>query len=133
MNNPSIESNQPQSNRESDRALGVMNLIIVGLISIGLTILLLGAYDHYRYHPIITVDVGLIMQKKLDAEQKKIINSPAGSIDKASMLRLSQQWASQLANEVSRLSRDYNAIVLVRPAVVEGGIDMTAQVMSALK
>jgi hypothetical protein len=129
MNNRPIESNQPQS----DRALGVMNLITVGLVSIGLTILLLGAYDHYRYHPIITVDVELIMQNKLDAERKKIINSPVGSIDRESMLKLSQQWASQLANEVSRLSRDYNAIVLVRPAVVEGGIDMTAQVMSALK
>ena len=117
----------------SDRPLGLMNLMTVGLISIGLSVLLIGAYDHYRYRPIITVDVERIMQTKLDAEQKRIMNSPAGSIDNQAMVRMSKQWATQLSNEVSRITREYNAIVLVRPAVVEGGIDMTGQVMNALQ
>jgi hypothetical protein len=125
-----------QNRTPSAPALGGMNLIIVGLLSTVLSILLLSIYDHYRYRPIMTVDVEQIMQNKMQAEQKKIMDSPAGSFDKERMIKLSQQWASQLADEVARLSRDYNAIVLVRPAVVEGGIDMTAQVaqvMSVLK
>ena len=129
MNNTHSDIKRPAKNTDT----GYLNLVAASLISIVLTIALLAAYDHYRYHPVMTVDVELIMQKKLESEQKKIINNASGTFDKEAALRLSQQWASQLANEVSRLSRDYNAIVLVRPAVVEGGIDMTAQVMSALQ
>ena len=84
-------------------------------------------YDRIRYQPIMTIDVEKIMQAKMTQLQTQNTG-----IEQDEMIRLSKQWAQQLGNEVAQLSTKYNAIVLARPAVVEGSIDMTQQIMIKL-
>jgi len=110
-----------------------MNLLVMCSLAMAVSILTLTLYDHFRYQPIMTVDVELIMQNKLNQLQASLSNNPSSSLDKEAMLKLSQQWATQLADEVSRLSSEYHAIVLTRPAVIEGSIDMTQQIMNRIK
>jgi hypothetical protein len=95
---------------------------------IGISAVSLLVYDRIRYHPLVTVDVEKIMQQKMAQLQ-----TPGAQIEQDEMIRLSRQWAQQLASEVSHLTTQYNAIVLVRPAVIEGAIDMTQQVMNNLE
>lgn len=102
-------------------------------VMLAMMILLLGLYDHYRYRPVMTVDVDLIMQNKMNALQKQLSASPDGTFSKEDMLNQSRTWATELADQVKTLSTEYNALVLVRPAVVEGAIDMTGTVMNNLK
>lgn len=102
----------------------LLSLFILMLI---VSVLSLTIYDRYRYRPIMTVDIEAIMQSKLNQLRNQDTN-----IDKDRMVQLSQNWAASLANEVALLSTDYNAIVLVRPAVIEGSIDMTSHVMRRL-
>ena len=116
-----------------NRPLSKTNLLVVCFLATAISILTLALYDHFRYQPIMTVDVELIMQNKLNQLHDRFTNNPSGSLDKEAMLKLSQQWAAQLADEVSRLSREYHAIVLTRPAVIEGSIDMTQQIMNRIK
>jgi len=116
-----------------NRPLSKMNLLVMCSLAMAVSILTLTLYDHFRYQPIMTVDVELIMQNKLNQLQASLSNNPSSSLDKEAMLKLSQQWATQLADEVSRLSSEYHAIVLTRPAVIEGSIDMTQQIMNRIK
>lgn len=102
----------------------ILSLVILMLI---VTALSLTIYDRYRYRPVMTVDVEAIMQNKLNQLQKQNLE-----INKDQMVRISQEWARQLADEVEMLSAEYNAIVLVRPAVINGSIDMTTQIMNRL-
>jgi hypothetical protein len=97
------------------------------VLMIGISVLSLMVYDRIRYHPLVTVDVEKIMQQKMTQLQTQGVQ-----IEQDEMIRLSRQWAQQLASEVSRLAIEYDAIVLVRPAVIEGSIDMTQQVMNNL-
>jgi|SaaInlV_110m_DNA_1040235.scaffolds.fasta_scaffold02056_5 hypothetical protein len=98
------------------------------VLMIGISAVSLLVYDRIRYHPLVTVDVEKIMQQKMAQLQ-----TPGAQIEQDEMIRLSRQWAQQLASEVSHLTTQYNAIVLVRPAVIEGAIDMTQQVMNNLE
>lgn len=104
-----------------------VNLISLVILMIMVSALSITVYDRFRYRPIMTVDIDSIMQKKLDQLQNQNLD-----IDKERMVQLSQAWAQSMANEVELLSTDYNAIVLVRPAVIQGSIDMTSHVMSRL-
>ncbi len=116
-----------------NRPFNTINVLVVCILAMAVSSLTLALYDHFRYQPIMTVDVELIMQNKLNQLQDRFTSHPSGSLDKAVMLKLSQQWATQLADEVSRLSREYHAVVLTRPAVIEGSIDMTQQIMIRIK
>ncbi len=99
--------------------------LVVLMIAISAVSLML--YDRMRYQPIMTIDVEKIMQQKLSQLQNQNTSIPQDE-----MIRLSNQWAQQLSHEVTELSKKYNAIVLARPAVVEGSIDMTQQIMNKL-
>ena len=92
-----------------------------------ITILSLAIYDRLRYRPIMTVDIEAILQHKLDQLQQQ--NS---GLKQDEMVQLSQQWAQQLASEVATLTTEYNAVVLVRPAVIQGSIDMTIPLLNRL-
>ncbi len=102
----------------------ILSLVILMLIVTALSLII---YDRYRYRPVMTVDVEAIMQNKLNQLQNQNLE-----INKDQMVRISQDWARQLADEVEMLSAEYNAIVLVRPAVINGSIDMTTQIMNKL-
>ena len=92
-----------------------------------ITVLSLVIYDRLRYRPIMTVDIEAILQHKLDQLQQQ--NS---GVNQDEMVQLSQQWAQQLASEVATLTTEYNAVVLVRPAVIQGSIDMTGPLLTRL-
>ena len=101
-------------------------LLTISLMS-AISLLSLLGYDTYRYQPIMTVDVETIMQKKMNQ-----IQAQPEKMGNKELINLSKQWAQQLASEVAGLSTQYNAVVLVRPAVVEGSIDMTQHIMDSL-
>lgn len=105
-------------------SLSLFSLVVL-MIAISAVSLML--YDRMRYQPIMTIDVEKIMQQKLSQLQNQNTSIPQDE-----MIRLSNQWAQQLSHEVTELSKKYNAIVLARPAVVEGSIDMTQQIMNKL-
>jgi len=104
-----------------------LNLLSFVVLMVSISALGLMFYDRIRHQPIMTVDVELIMQDKLSQLQ----NNPA-EINHDQLMKRSQQWAAQMAREVERLSREYNAVVLARPAVVSGSIDMTQHVLNRL-
>ena len=97
-------------------------VLMVAIVALGLMI-----YDRIRHQPIMTVDVEWIMQDRLNQLQ-----SNSDEFNRDQLMKRSQQWANQMAHEVERLSREYNAVVLARPAVVNGSIDMTQQVLDKL-
>ncbi len=113
-----------RANKQTNFPVYLLSLVVLMLIVSALSLTI---YDRYRYRPIMTVDVETIMQSKLNQLQNQNLD-----IDKDRMVQLSQNWAKSLADEVELLSTEYNAIVLVRPAVIHGSIDMTSHVMKKL-
>ncbi len=104
-----------------------LNLLLFVVLMVAITALGLMIYDRLRRQSIMTVDVEWIMQDKLNQLQ----SNPA-EFDRDQLMKRSQQWATQMAREVERLSDEYNAVVLTRPAVVSGSIDMTQHVLDKL-
>jgi hypothetical protein len=104
--------------------------LLLGLLvlMIAISAVSLVIYDRIRYQPVMTVDVEKIMQQKMS--QLQIQDT---EIQQEEMVRLSKQWAQQLASEVDLLTTRYNAIVLVRPAVIQGSVDMTQQITQRLE
>lgn len=100
--------------------LQVALMLVISLLSITV-------YDRLRYRTIITVDIEAIMNNKM--KQVRLDNE---KLDKEKIIQMSQQWARNLDKEVMYLADKYNAIVLARPAVVQGSIDMTRHVMNNL-
>ncbi len=120
-----VDSSSPQQPLRSITQTGIPFGLIALMFAI--SVLSLMIYDRLRFQPIMTVDVEAILQHKLDQLQTQ--NS---TLKQDQMVLLSQQWAQQLASEVASLSSEYNAIVLVRPAVVQGSIDMTEHLLIRL-
>jgi len=94
-----------------------------------ISVLVVTVYDSFRYRSIITVDIEAIMKNKMDSVRKNVDQK----ISQDEMVKRSQQWASQLAHEVQSISTQYNAVVFTRPAVMEGSIDMTQEIIARLK
>lgn len=68
------------------------------------------------------------MQYKFDNLQKDDLE-----LDQATLLAQSQRWAQQLDNEVRRIAASQNAIILTRPAVIQGSIDMTEAIIHRME
>ncbi len=108
------------------------DLLLTALVAIIVSLTMLGLYDAYRYQPVMTVDVERIMESRMEGLKKQLRSQPTPAIDKEAIVQQSRQWAEQLAREVKRLNTEYNAIVLTRPAVIEGSVDMTQTVMNRM-
>ena len=127
--------NIPQSQGTSARtqaALGLLSpasLFILVLLMSMVCAASLAMYDRFRHQVVLTVDVDAIMQSNMDQLQAQI---KSGNYDMDQLLQTSQRWAKQLGVEVENLSSEYNALILVRPAVVHGSIDMTHVVKQRL-
>lgn len=67
------------------------------------------------------------MQHKLDSLQQGDLE-----LDQATMLAQSQLWAQQLDNEVRHIATTQNAIILTRPAVIQGSVDMTQTIINKM-
>lgn len=120
----SQQESQPKPQQSKSSLSGY---ILILLIAVMTSVLSLAIYDHYRYHPIITVDIDAIMKNKMEE-----IRLSEGQYHKDEMVKKSKRWAHDLANIIRALQQQYHAIVLVRPAVVEGATDMTNQISQQL-
>ncbi len=105
------------------------SVVLQVLLVLSISVLVIVVYDQYRYQRIITIDVEAIMQVRMDMLKNEI----QSEVPKNEIVRRSKQWADRLAEEVASISRQHNAIVFVRPAVVEGSIDMTSQVLDRMQ
>ncbi len=105
------------------------SLVLQVLLMLSISVLVLVVYDQYRYQSVVTVDVDAIMQVRMDMLKSEI----QSEVPKDEIVRRSKQWADRLAEEVASIARAHNAIVFVRPAVVEGSIDMTSQVLDRMQ
>ncbi len=94
--------------------LSILIMVLVSTVSIAL-------YDRYRYQPLMSVDIEQIMQKRMAS----IKGMMAEDAHRDLIVNRSLQWSEDLATAIEHLERDYHAIVLARPAVVGGAIDMT--------
>ncbi len=53
-------------------------------------------------------------------------------LNRGQRLTLSQSWAGEFADQIKLLSSEHNAVVFARPAVIEGSIDMTTEIINRL-
>ena len=105
------------------------SVVLQVLLMLSISVLAIVVYDQYRYQRIVTVDVEAIMQARMDMLKNEI----QSEVPNDEILRRSRQWADRLAEEVAMIAHQHNAIVFVRPAVVEGSIDMTSQVLGRMQ
>ena len=105
--------------------IAVSGLQMLVVVAISVTVVTL--YDHYRYRAIVTIDIEAVMQHKLESLQQGNLE-----LDQATMLAQSQLWAQQLDNEVRHIATTQNAIILTRPAVIQGSIDMTRTIINQM-
>jgi len=117
--------NKKPAEKQSWLTLIVAQVMLTTCISV----LVVTVYDSFRYRSIITVDIEAIMENKMEGIREDVEQK----ISQDEMVRRSQQWASQLAQEVQTISTQYNAVVFTRPAVIEGSIDMTEEIMARLE
>ncbi len=103
--------------------ISLLQLLVVVAISVTAVTL----YDHFRYRAIVTIDIEAVMQSKFDSLQQSELD-----LDQASMLAQSQLWARQLDDEVRHLASTQNAIILARPAVIQGSIDLTETIINQM-
>ncbi len=111
----------------STNANGWLGLVIQILLMTAISLTSITIYDRLRYQRIITVDIEWVMQHKLDRLQKDSLD-----LDQSQMLALSQSWASEFADQIKLLASEHNAVVFARPAVIEGSIDMTTEIINRL-
>ncbi len=111
----------------STNANGWLGLVIQILLMTAISLASITIYDRLRYQRIITVDIEWVMQHKLDRLQKDSLD-----LDQSQMLALSQSWASEFADQIKLLASEHNAVVFARPAVIEGSIDMTTEIVNRL-
>jgi len=106
----------------------LLQVLLIASISLVVNLLADGYLHKNNIHPVVTVDVDHIMQNKMNE-----IQLSNGQFKKETVVKKSKQWAHDLADEISQLSRQTNAVVLVRPAVIEGAYDMTQQVVNNME
>ncbi len=104
-----------------------LGLVIQILLMMAISLASITIYDRLRYQRIITVDIEWVIQHKLDRLQKNSLD-----LDQNQMLTLSQTWASEFADQIKLLASEHNAVVFARPAVIEGSIDMTTEIINRL-
>ncbi len=103
------------------------------LLLIGIMLLIcaasIGLYDRWRYQPVMSVDIERIMQARMEA----IKGMMHGENSRELIVKRSVEWSGDLAKAIEDLEREYHAIVLARPAVVGGAIDMTDYVEARIR
>ncbi len=103
------------------------------LLLIGLMVLISAAsialYDRWRYQPVMSVDIERIMQSRMDAIKGMMTEENSREL----IVKRSVEWSSDLAKAIEDLEREYHAVVLARPAVVGGAIDMTDYIEARIR
>lgn len=95
----------------------LLSILIMALVSTASIAL----YDRWRYRPVMSVDIERIMQTRMASIQDLMTQENNRDL----IVERSMQWSRDLASAIEDMQRDYDAIVLARPAVVGGAIDMT--------
>jgi len=103
------------------------------LLLIGLMVLISAAsialYDRWRYQPVMSVDIERIMQSRMEAIKGMMSEQNSREL----IVKRSVEWSSDLAKAIEDMQHDYHAIVLARPAVVGGAIDMTDYIEAQIR
>jgi len=103
------------------------------LLLIGLMMLVSAAsiamYDRWRYQPVMIVDIERIMQTRMDTIKGMMTEENSREM----IVKRSVEWSSDLAKAIENMQHDYHAIVLARPAVVGGAIDMTDYIEAQIR
>ena len=125
--NDQTTSATPKASRRA--SLSPMNpIILIALMSL-ISIVSIALYDRWRYQPMMSVDIEQIMQKRMAS----IKGMMAEDAHRDLIVNRSLQWSEDLATAIEELERDYHAVVLARPAVVGGAIDMTDYIDSRIR
>jgi hypothetical protein len=103
-------------------------IILIALMSLISTVSI-ALYDRWRYQPMMSVDIERIMQSRMDAIKGMMTEENSREL----IVKRSVEWSSDLAKAIEDLEREYHAVVLARPAVIGGAIDMTDYVEARIR
>jgi hypothetical protein len=120
-------STTPKASRRA--SLSPMNpLVLIALMAL-ISAASIALYDRWRYQPVMSVDIERIMQTRMDTIKGMMTEENSREL----IIKRSVEWSSDLAKAIEDLEREYHAVVLARPAVVGGAIDMTDYVEARIQ
>jgi hypothetical protein len=103
-------------------------LVLIALMAL-ISSASIALYDRWRYQPVMSVDIERIMQTRMDTIKGMMTEENSREL----IVKRSVEWSSDLAKAIEDLEREYHAVVLARPAVVGGAIDMTDYVEARIR
>ncbi len=121
-------SSAAAENARKSTLLPMHPLVLIGLMML-VSAASIALYDRWRYQPVMIVDIERIMQTRMDTIKGMMTEQNSREL----IVKRSVEWSSDLAKAIEDLEREYHAVVLARPAVVGGAIDMTDYIEARIR
>ena len=121
-------SSATAENARKSTLLPMHPLVLIGLMML-VSAACIALYDRWRYQPVMIVDIERIMQTRMDTIKGMMTEENSREM----IVKRSVEWSSDLAKAIENMQHDYHAIVLARPAVVGGAIDMTDYIEAQIR
>ncbi len=109
--------------------LSTANPLVLILLMALISAISIAIYDRWRYRPVMSVDIERIMQTRMDGIKRMMQDNAT----QEAIVQHSVTLSKDLSRAIEAIERDYHAIVLARPAVVGGAIDMTDYVEARIR
>jgi hypothetical protein len=109
--------------------LSTANPLVLILLMALISAISIAVYDRWRYRPVMSVDIERIMQTRMDGIKRMMQDNAT----QEAIVQHSVTLSKDLSRAIEDIERDYHAIVLARPAVVGGAIDMTDYVEARIR
>jgi hypothetical protein len=109
--------------------LSTANPLVLILLMALISAISIAVYDRWRYRPVMSVDIERIMQTRMDGIKRMMQDNAT----QEAIVQHSVTLSKDLSRAIEAIERDYHAIVLARPAVVGGAIDMTDYVEARIR
>ena len=102
-------------------------LILIAIVAC-ISIIAIVAQEHLRTPTILTVDIEAVMK-----DRRETVRAELGAVPDDQLAILTRNWALDLDRLITQTAVDHRAVVLVSPAVVSGGTDITPFIIQQLR